>query len=198
MSPFRCTLSKSDDIWVSEGPCQGAANKGDDDVFSSCYCRMMVEWGRRAFPLESLLFIIHVYKLIADKIRFRSCYETVCPQSVMAGYSSSASKNECSVSQWATIAAEAGNGGGGGGGSGAAPTVSAGGNSGGGAWWWGRWEQAEYGAGLVGGNCSSYFLVGNFPPPRGPEIRSGRGVDRWMEARYGYLVVPSLSQFPES
>ncbi|KAK0725624.1 hypothetical protein B0H67DRAFT_551144 [Lasiosphaeris hirsuta] len=96
-----CALSKSEDIWISEGPCQGAATKGDDDVFSSCYCRMMVEWG--------------------------PCYETVCPQSVMSRYSSSVSRNECPASVWATITAEAGNGGnggnGGGGGSGPAPTA---------------------------------------------------------------------------
>ncbi|KAK0748993.1 hypothetical protein B0T18DRAFT_388677 [Schizothecium vesticola] len=58
-----CALSISDVIWISPGACQGVATKGDDDVFSSCHCRMMVEWG--------------------------PCYETVCPQSVMARYSSS-------------------------------------------------------------------------------------------------------------
>ncbi|KAK0611409.1 hypothetical protein B0T14DRAFT_500513 [Immersiella caudata] len=100
-----CALSKSDDIWISDGPCQGAATKGDDDLFSSCYCRMMVEWG--------------------------PCYETVCPQNVMARYSSSVSKNDCPASVWATITAEAGNGGGGG--SGAAPTGSAGSGAGGGS-----------------------------------------------------------------
>ncbi|KAK0649289.1 hypothetical protein B0T16DRAFT_456715 [Cercophora newfieldiana] len=94
-----CALSKSEDIWISDGPCQGAATKGDDDLFSSCYCRMMVEWG--------------------------PCYETVCPQSVMARYSSSVSKHECPASVWATITAEAGNGGGGG--SGPSPTGSSGG-----------------------------------------------------------------------
>lgn len=59
------------------------------------------------------------------------CYEPVCPQTVMARYSSSVSKYECPASVWATITAEADKAGGGG--AGAAPTGGAGSGSGSGS-----------------------------------------------------------------
>jgi len=62
-----CALSRSEEIWISEGPCQGAATKGDDDVFSSCYCRMMVEWGPYVSRVSFLFLFVMAYPIGIDR-----------------------------------------------------------------------------------------------------------------------------------